>query len=73
MHQLSNCGAKVAFASADTYPLVRACALKVGILSENIFLFENRSVPGFTTFHDLLKYGEYQWTRMDSLDQLSET
>ena len=73
IHQLSNSGAKVAFASKETLPLVHKCALKVGIPTDNIFLFENHSVPGFTTFHDLLNYGELQWHRMNSIDQLSET
>jgi 4-coumarate--CoA ligase len=73
MHQLSNSGAKAVFASPETLPLVRSCALKVGIPSENIFLFENRSLPGFTTFRDLLNYGELQWERMDDMHQLAET
>lgn len=73
MHQLANSGAKVAFASEETLPLVHKCALKVGIPADNVFLFENRRVPGFTTFHDLLNHGEIQWHRMNSIDRLSDT
>ncbi|KAF8578013.1 acetyl-CoA synthetase-like protein [Ramaria rubella] len=73
MHQLSNSGAKAVFASPETFSLVRTCALKARIPAENIFLFENRSVPGFTTFHDLLNYGELEWERMSNVDQLSDT
>jgi hypothetical protein len=73
MHQLSNTGARVAFASKETFPLVKKCALQAGILAENIFLFENDSIPGFTTYADLLKYGEYEWARLTRLDQVSHT
>ncbi|KAF8513158.1 acetyl-CoA synthetase-like protein [Hysterangium stoloniferum] len=71
MHQLSNSGAKVAFASKECFPLVQKCALKAGIPPQHIFLFENDSVPGFTTYADLLKYGEHEWTRLSTLDQVS--
>ncbi|KIJ49561.1 hypothetical protein M422DRAFT_225396 [Sphaerobolus stellatus SS14] len=72
-HQLTNAAAKVVFASPETYPRVRAAALKAGISPENIFLFEPHPVHGFTTYGDLLNYGEYQWTPISSLDGLSKT
>lgn len=73
MHQLTNSGAKAVFASLATFPLVRSCALKAGIRLENIFLFEPHSVAGYTTYGDLLQYGEYNWTPITALDQLSKT
>jgi hypothetical protein len=72
-YQLSNSGAKVAFASRETLPAVRACALRVGIPAYNVFLFEDRKVSGINTFCDLLDYGELQWERLHTLDQVTDT
>jgi len=73
MHQLSNSGAKVAFASRETLALVRSCALKVGIPARNVFLFEDCKVSGINTFRNLLDYGELQWERLHTLEGVRDT
>lgn len=73
MHQLTTTGAKVAFASLATYPLVRACALKAGVPPQNVFLFDIDSVPGYSTYGDLLQCGVHDWTRVTDLGLLSTT
>lgn len=76
LYQLRDSGARAIFVTEDTLGVAQRCCEAAGIPVSNIFVISleeqggNAQRPGSRTLRDLTRFGERDWERMDSHEQM---